>query len=69
MIGTKEKSEKAANDFDLELFNLMARAANLGEDHGSSPRRAIWKQVRVALETIRPKVRAMMSEEDRKRTS
>lgn len=66
----REVLARLANEFDRELYSLIHEAKNkLVHDFrndGSVARE--WSEIATALETIRPRVRAMMRAADRETT-
>lgn len=63
-------NSKDANAFDLELFRLMRRAQQLGENRllGRGTR-GRWLMIARSLLDVRPMVRMMMTEADRGTTA
>lgn len=59
--------ERMANELDRDLFNLIRRAEGMYET-ASSREKPLWREILWHLKDARPKVRQMMSREDRERT-
>jgi hypothetical protein len=63
----RTENQSLANGFDQHLFALMAEATR-NESRSSGDTKAAWRDIYLSLQGIRPHVRAMMSEQDRKET-
>lgn len=65
-MSTAERTalEKRANDFDLELFRLMARARGYSDESSSRLDADVWNDVANLLSRARIHARSMMSKED-----
>lgn len=59
-------NQQIANGFDLKLYALREQAFRLRDEGG--PFSAKWAKVAYLLSDVRPAVRMMMSDEDRKAT-
>lgn len=62
-------TERLANDFDRELFNLMNRADRLSDDSRMQREADCWKDIANCLNRARSHARSMMSKADRDRTN
>lgn len=57
-------AQMKADEFDRDLYRLVARSAELERNKELSPsQRALWRRVSVALSHARPDVRSMMHPE------
>lgn len=59
--------ERMANELDRDLFNLISRVEGMYET-ASRAEKTTWFEILFHLRDARPKVRQMMSREDRERT-